>query len=89
MGGHIPDHPHDPYELLLEIKRELGDISRTLGRESEDGKGGTGLVGQVKSHGERLNAYDRMKWIALGMVAFVGAFSSAVREAVASFFMGP
>lgn len=59
-----PEHTAD----LAEIKAALKSLIRVVGEESEDGKSGTGLVGEVRRASAELAALKSLKDRGFGLV---------------------
>lgn len=77
------------YAVLLEIKEEVGGqremlvaLNDKLGSPSDDGKGGTGYVGEIRRNTARLDAIDRFKYMLAALLVMVGAGIDSAREAV-------
>lgn len=76
--------------VLWTMARDLADLVKVIGKESEDGLGGTGMVGQIK---QLIRARERSdRWINLisggftVLVASLGVIWWLVKAKLAAFF---
>jgi hypothetical protein len=63
---------------LAEINRKLDTLTRTVGEESDDGKSGTGLFGEVRRNTLELAALKSLRDRGLGLMLGVLLFGAIV-----------
>lgn len=77
---------------LSEINGKLDSLTKTVGKESDDGKSGTGLVGEVRRQSQDLKSLTSLRDRGLGAVAVIVLVLSLLglnfRQAIVSALFG-
>ena len=80
---------HDEVKRLLEgVYAKVDNLARVVGEESEDGKSGTGLFGEVRRATQEVTALkslrDRGLGLLLGVLIVAALLGVGVRQVVTS-----
>lgn len=80
---------NDDLKRLLEgVNAKVDNLARIVGEESEDGKSGTGLFGEVRRASQEVAALkslrDRGLGLVLGLLIVAAVLTLGVKQAVSS-----
>jgi hypothetical protein len=82
-------NPTDELTRLLEgVNAKVDNLARVVGEESDDGKSGTGLFGEVRRAAQEVSALkslrDRGFGLLLGVLIVAAVLALGVKQAVTS-----